>query len=90
MDLLTRLAQIRSLLPCKQLWDSLKEEQQGAYILALLNEDVDKHSTTAILSIYVRAFGGSSATSVHHDFEYERLLEIFDLAEKYAKNGAFI
>lgn len=91
MNLLERVIQTRSALPNSQLWELLEEHGRGSCILKILDEDTSKHGDISIYTLYVRAYRVLRGHSLFmsHKFDCDKLLEIFDMMEKYAQNWVF-
>lgn len=96
-NILERLQFIRSIMS-KEIWNDL-EDLEGARASALmdfLDDDEHQYGDRSIQDIFWKAYEDWYPNSANEDwwhidfsFEYERLMELFDLCERYAKNWMF-
>jgi hypothetical protein len=92
-DLVGRLRLVRAMLPSAEEWEFGNEYNRSSQLLAAIDEDGDYYNDTLIFVIYLKAhrtyFGLSNTAIVHLNIKHSQLLEIFDLAERFAKIWTF-
>lgn len=77
-------------------WNDWGAHGRGKVLLGLLDVDFDNHQDTSVYDLYVKTHQtlhyhllSNGTHMMDMDFNHDKLMKIFDLMEKYAKNWMF-
>ena len=92
MDLIERVRSFRANLPLERVWNDFPERDRGIMMLSMLKAEMKVFNDWFMYDLYSKAhfeLGFRKGAYMAHHFDHVRLMELFDLCERYAKNWVF-
>jgi hypothetical protein len=71
-------------------WNTWSTGDRAGFILGSLDTESSAYNDGSIYDIFFRAYHSSKHSPIHlADLDFSQMMEILDLAERYAKNWIF-